>query len=683
MPSTRRGARRHRLGALAAAAVATATLAVLVPAGEASAQGWFDGPAFAGPHDLSTVFAEAPDGSVTTVWTGTEIDLQHAAPDGTVGPVEQIADDATNLPVLAVGRSGAGAVVWSVPHAFGTTVPLKVTLVRADGTPGRTDQVGPIDSSTPVVAVDAAGNAIVVWSAPGAGGAGTVVTAARVAPGGIVTPIPLAGASSTPGDSPQVAVAPDGTAWIGWIDPNGNPNPTERVERVAPDGTPGPDAAVSDPAANVFSPVLVAGATGGVAMWSRGASASQGLRGVRLATTGADVATGDPLPLDAIDPADDRTVHPVVPAIGPDGVISVLWTEDSGTSSTSVILSRIGADGALAPSQTLATASDTAVTVWPQLAATSDGTLLAEWIDMPSDTQSATSATVRASHIGADGTIAPATTAGTLTFPTPLGIFAGAFAQPFADTADGGLVKLVSIDGITATVSLRRLDAVGPAVRADVPATAVAGTPIAMSATASDTSGATVAWDFGDGGAASGGSVQHTYAAPGTHAVTVTATDGVENETVVRRQITVTAPAGPGPVVTPGPPPHDGGGHPVVPAPVKKAAAALKVAKATRTGAKVTVSGTIAKAASGKITITYAAKVGRKTVTKRATARIAKGRWSASFKLTGRLASKAAAGHATITITYAGNAHTAKATTAKHAVRTTAPAHRAPAKRKG
>jgi hypothetical protein len=217
-------------------------------------------------------------------------------------------------------------------------------------------------------------------------------------------------------------------------------------------------------------------------------------------------------------------------------------------------------------------------------------------------------------------------------------------------------------------------------VPADGPAPAVAGTPVAMSATASDTSGATVAWDLGDGGAASGGSVQHAYAAPGTYAVTVTATDGAQNDTVVRRQITVTAPAGP--VVTPAPAPG-GGIVPPAPAPVKKAAAALKVTKATRTGGKVTVSGTIAKAASGKVTIAYAAKIGRKTVTRKVTARIAKGRWSASFTLTGRLASKAAAGHATVTITYAGNAHTAKATTAKHAVRAPAPAHRAPAKRKG
>jgi PKD repeat protein len=671
MTLTRSGVRR-------AAALAAAALAVLVPAGEASAQGWFDGPAFAGPHDLSTVFAEAPDGSVTTVWTGTEIDLQHAAPDGTVGPVEQIADDATNIPVLAVGPSGSGAVVWSVPHAPGSTVPLKVTLVRADGTPGRTDQVGPIDGSTPVVAVDAAGDAIVAWSAPGAGGSGSVVAAAHVAPGGIVRAIPLAGASRVPGDSPQVAVAPDGTAWIGWVDPAGTPNPTERVERVAPDGTPGPDAAVSNPATNVFSPVLVASAAGGVAMWSGGGSAAQGLRGVRLPTTGAGVA-GDPLPLDTIDPADDRTVLPVVPALGPDGAISVLWTEASGTSSTSVILSRIPAGGTVASAQTLATSPDTGVTGWPQLAATSDGTLLAEWIEMPSDPGSATTATVRAARIGADGTIAPATTAGTLTFPTSLGILAAAFAQPFADTAGGGLVKLLSIDGgITATVSLRRLDAAGPAVTADVPATAVAGVPITLSATASDRSGATVAWDFGDGGRASGGSVQHAYAAPGTYAVTVTATDGAQNDTVVRKQLTVTAPAVPVDPPAPAPP---GRAIPAPPA-VRKAAATLKVTKASRTGAKVTVSGTIAKAASGKITITYAVKVGRKTVTKKVTARIAKGRWSASFKLTGKLASKAAAGHATVTVTYAGNGHTAKAT-AKHTVRTTAPAHRAPAKRKG
>jgi hypothetical protein len=71
------------------------------------------------------------------------------------------------------------------------------------------------------------------------------------------------------------------------------------------------------------------------------------------------------------------------------------------------------------------------------------------------------------------------------------------------------------------------------------------GVPAAFSATASDFSPVTVAWDFGDGGSTTGTAAQHAYARPGTFTVKVTATDAVGHATSVTRAVTVATPPAP------------------------------------------------------------------------------------------------------------------------------------------
>ena len=55
----------------------------------------------------------------------------------------------------------------------------------------------------------------------------------------------------------------------------------------------------------------------------------------------------------------------------------------------------------------------------------------------------------------------------------------------------------------------------------------------------------TLAWDFGDGGTATGEDPRHSYATDGTHTVTLTATDANGLATVETRQLTVQDSAGP------------------------------------------------------------------------------------------------------------------------------------------
>ncbi len=144
-------------------------------------------------------------------------------------------------------------------------------------------------------------------------------------------------------------------------------------------------------------------------------------------------------------------------------------------------------------------------------------------------------------------------------------------------------------------------------------------TPVIFRAAVSEN--APLNWDFGDGSTGRGLNVSHVYAGPGTYTVTASASDAAGNETVVTRQISI----------TPAQVPDSGRREPTPPpAPVS---AGLKVARAIRRGAKVAVSGTIARSASGTVTVVYAQRVGGANITVKKTAKIAKGRWSTTLTL--------------------------------------------------
>ncbi|MGA9753095.1 MAG: PKD domain-containing protein [Acidobacteriota bacterium] len=117
---------------------------------------------------------------------------------------------------------------------------------------------------------------------------------------------------------------------------------------------------------------------------------------------------------------------------------------------------------------------------------------------------------------------------------------AGSYAWSVVVTQDG---ESCSSSGTT-TVTLPPCTVTSSA---SVPASAVAGTPVAFSAsaTASYCSGTpSYAWTFGDGGTSSIQSPSYTYASAGTYAWSVTATVGGQSSTS-SGTITVTAPPPP------------------------------------------------------------------------------------------------------------------------------------------
>lgn len=101
-----------------------------------------------------------------------------------------------------------------------------------------------------------------------------------------------------------------------------------------------------------------------------------------------------------------------------------------------------------------------------------------------------------------------------------------------ADTPGGSQETIVGVTGF---------DPVAPEITGvALPTGVTSGTAAKLSATTSDRlSAVTVKWDFGDGATATGGSVSHTWAAPGTFTVRVTATDEAGNVTTTTRSLTV------------------------------------------------------------------------------------------------------------------------------------------------
>ncbi len=117
---------------------------------------------------------------------------------------------------------------------------------------------------------------------------------------------------------------------------------------------------------------------------------------------------------------------------------------------------------------------------------------------------------------------------------------------------DGGFLSLASDPGGDALLSWTSYSPSGGAIptvvageydpgpalsNASIPSTGTTGTPSSFSIQATDTwSGLdgpiTIHWDFGDGTTASGGSVSHTYTNPGTYTVTVTASTRAASSTL-------------------------------------------------------------------------------------------------------------------------------------------------------
>lgn len=663
---------RHALRAGVLAATAAGLLAAAPAAADAAA--WIEGPQFDLSFTSSAVdAAAAPDGAAFAAWSALELTgvpavaVQHADAAQQLGPVVKLGVPANVRGPLdvAVGAGGDAAVLWIGRLDAADSDRPRLTLLRPDGTVASTVAFADdLRSGRPALAVDGDGDALLAWNGWDGDASTAVVRAQRISAAGVAGPLQTFAVAGA--DAPRVAVTPGGVGWVLWRD-------GARVARIGADGV--TDGQADVPAEGTIAlPSVAAGENGGAIARLDAIGGGTRIDGVRLPLSGD--LLGTPFAAPFVEVPASATATSTVPAIGPDGAIDVAWT-DGDLSSPSGVAAWI-ATAHIAPAATTgavrrvpaATVSGAVSDILPALAPRpGGGALLTSLAIRPTLT-----GTFVTSEIGADGAGSGTPGSSGMSLPamlllssidgqTPARLIATA-------TADGGALLAVPqvLNGVP-SLQTRRYDAAPPQLSATIPANAEAGVAATFTASASDLLGATrLWWDFGDGNGARGGAVSHVYHLPGTYAVTVTAEDASGNVATLVRQLTV--PAAP-PAPTPPTPPVPAPQPPAPPTPTPtpqtpapgtgaRAAAALRLTSAVRTGSTVTVAGTISARATGTVTLTYAQRSGRRTLTARATAKIARGSFKATLRLPGALAGRFKL-KPSVTALYAGDATTASA----------------------
>lgn len=631
---------------------ALVVLALAAPA-SASAAGWMPGPEFG--RDVIGGFgglATDPAGGTTVVWLTSDtagvppvkVHSQRMTPDGTLG-VDAVLGETVPGSIASVTAlaSGGALVAWIKPGAGGEDT-IELTQIGSDGAPVATRDVTTVEGVQGMslqVAADAAGNATVVWVS-GTVADGYAVRARRLPAGG--APEGIVDVQAADDETvPSVVIGPDGGARIAWVGPQGGSVDAAWVARLNPAGAlDGAPARLSAPDDAAQSIVLRASADGAAVVWVEKVNNSDSdvrVRGARLLATGA--LAGTPFTV-----AEGLTSLPSIAgaALANDGTLTVIWSSPQPSSAMFVShVRRVSRDGTLGEVRDLAQNSsplgigDIALTA----AAMPDDTVLALSLRVIMGTEPAFLIVVR--RIAADGTLGDEQTLGQtlpifFSFPVIdrfMSIGSDAVGNAtigwFTGELSGGMEKLRYVTS--------RYDGTPPKVDASIPASVQIGADAIFSVTASDSSGiGSVAWDFGDGSGAPGapgGTVRHVYGRLGNYPIKVTVTDKAGNAATVSRTLAVVAP----------------------PKPVTKASAALKVKSAVRKGSVLTVAGTLDRRTSGKVSVAYAQKIGRKTTTLRATAKIVRGRFTAKLRIRGVLL-RVNGGRATLTVRYTGDGDT-------------------------
>ncbi|MFN8124405.1 MAG: PKD domain-containing protein [Thermoleophilia bacterium] len=426
-------------------------------------------------------------------------------------------------PRVAVGASGTAVAVWRYRDGGGYVMEAAVRPPGGEWGPPQVISRAARRYDAPAVAVDAQGDAVAAWVRDGQTGM-TVEAVTRPAGGGWSAPVTLSAPGSTEAALPVLAVRDDGAvaAWS-W---RGGPGDLWRVQAAALDGAGW--SAPRDVSQTTVSPPVPAAAAlpdgSAWVAWDREAGTG------KVAEAVARRADGSWAKPDTLTDPDATAGAPALAVTG-DGRVALASAVGVGPATARVEVRLTGPSGWSAP-ETLGPAAELAI--GPRLAAVPGGLQLA-WDGCPDGGSCAVRAARR-------------DLAGTWTASDPPGP-AMSLGSLSADASGDVLAVGTRFTGAepSAVVQVTALDVAGPALGSvAVPASAVAGGPVNMSAAPVDTWSALAGgprWDFGDGTpAAEGEGVVHTWAAPGDYTVTVTQSDALGNASEVRRTVTVAAP---------------------------------------------------------------------------------------------------------------------------------------------
>jgi hypothetical protein len=324
---------------------------------------------------------------------------------------------------------------------------------------------------------------------------------------------------------PQIAMDSSGNAIAIWEHSTGANERVQAAFRSAGGGW-GPTANVTEPAPEVFrsSPRIAMNATGqAVAVWGR----SDGTSSIVQASTVTGGGSWQP-PVSLSEPGQSSEAPAV--AIDASGDAVAAWERPFEGKHVIQAASRPAA-GPWGPVSRLSESGQNAY--WPHVAAGPRGEAIATW-----ERYNGSVDLVQAAVSIAGGAWLPTINLSSESESS----LAGAVST---DAQGNALAVWESHEGTTWSVQAAGYDAAGPLPNSlSIPSSGVAGRPVAFSVSPLDVWSALGAtgWSFGDGSAATGSSVSHTFAAEGRYPVTVTTADAVGNTTTASATIVISPP---------------------------------------------------------------------------------------------------------------------------------------------
>ncbi len=272
--------------------------------------------------------AVAADGATTVVWeryndVGTDIVQAKTRPAGsdTFGAAENLSapGQSATTPQVAVAADGTTTVVWTRSNGFRNIVQASTRPAGSSTFAAAVDLSDPGESAyDPQVAVAANGATTVVWTRSN-GSVDIVQASTRQAGSGTFGPVEDLSDPGQDGIDPQVAVAVDGATTVVWTYDSG-PDIVQASTRQAGSGTFAAAVNLSDPGQHAESPQVAVAVNGTTTVvWTR----SDGVNYIVQASTrpAGSGTFGDVVDLSTL--GQDSYIPQV--AVGVDGATTVVW----------------------------------------------------------------------------------------------------------------------------------------------------------------------------------------------------------------------------------------------------------------------------------------------------------------------------------------------------------------------
>jgi hypothetical protein len=493
---------------------------------------------------------------------------------------------------VAVDAAGDAVAVWIGPARTGPTYHAVETSSRPAG--GNWSQPVAISSDEPPeyhcetcldphVAIDASGKAYAVWSFYDPSNPSKpyrkIVLRTRSADGTWASRGTILSTTIVDNESPRIAASPTGDVGVVWHSLVSGRNAVQGYFRSA-SGTSFPAQTISNTSVEAFHPDVGVSAGGNtVATFFQGANSVKS--GVMNVVTRAPAGPwSSPKAISA------AGVYEQDLAVGPAGDAAAVWSRVDGADMTRVEASvrPAGSSGWSPPTRISAVVQGGAYVQTPQVAVGPTGLAAAVWVDVSTPTKTVIDGAVRpagaasvwgpAVPLSAPGVSASVPRVAVSAAKTAVAIWSRGLTSSVVQSSmrsSGGWTPPVTVsggdnagipaiavdsqgnavgawpgsDGMNTYIRAAGFDAAGPGLNGlVVPANGVVGHRLSFAVSPFDVwsaLGLGPVWVFGDGGTGAGTTASHTYAAPGTYAVTVSQADAVGNTSTASRQLTVTA----------------------------------------------------------------------------------------------------------------------------------------------